>query len=74
MLIKLAVQAIFYILMGIHGLFSLVMVYVLLRYGKSKILGLTISALYAIVSTTLYAAAQANFNALTFPDIDLYAL
>jgi len=47
------------------------MVYVLLRYGKSKILSLAVSALFLIAIATLYAAAQANFNLLTFPELEL---
>ncbi len=74
MIIKLAVQTIFYILLGIHGIYSLVMVYILLRYGKSKILSLAICALYAVIMTTLYAAAMANFGMLTFPEIELFQI
>lgn len=74
MIIKLLVQTVFFILMGIHGLYSIVMVYILLRYGKSKILGLMVSALYAIIVTTLYAAAMANFNQLTFPNLELFQI
>lgn len=74
MIIKLIVQTGFYILLGIHGLYSLVMVYILLRYGKSKILGLVVSALYAIIVTTLYAAAMANFSQLTFPNLDIFQI
>lgn len=73
-MIKLAVQTIFYILLVIHGLFSLVMVYILLRYGKSKLLSLSVSAVYAIIITALYATALANFHKLTFPEIQFYAV
>ncbi|OGE77887.1 MAG: hypothetical protein A2751_02475 [Candidatus Doudnabacteria bacterium RIFCSPHIGHO2_01_FULL_46_14] len=74
MIIKLIVQTVFYILLGIHAIYSLVMVYILLHYGKSKILSLTVCALYAIIMTTLYAAALANFSALSFPDFNLYEI
>lgn len=74
MILQLLVQSVFYILLGIHALYSLVMVYILLRYGKSKILSLTVCALYAIVITTLYAAAMANFTQLSFPDFNLFQI
>lgn len=69
-MIKLAAEIIFYGLLGILGLYSVMMVYVLVRYGKSKILALVASAFYAIILTTLYGAALANFAAIRFPNID----
>lgn len=69
-MIKLAAEIIFYGLLGILGIYSVMMVYVLVRYGKSKILALAASAFYAIILTTLYGAALANFQAIKFPVID----
>ncbi|MBI4050672.1 MAG: hypothetical protein HY396_01710 [Candidatus Doudnabacteria bacterium] len=69
MIIKLLVQILFYGLMMILAFYSLLMVYVLLRFGKSKVLGLVLSAFYLILITSLYAAAIANFNQISFPKI-----
>ena len=70
-MIKLLVQIIFYSLAGILALYSVVMIFVLLRYGRSKILGLVISGFYIIMVITIYAAAVGNFVRITFPEISL---
>lgn len=70
-MLKLAAEIVFQGLMVILGLYSLMMVYVLMRYGKSKILGIVISVFYAIIITTLYGAALANFEAIHFPQLNL---
>lgn len=66
MLLKLLAQIVFYALMGFLAVYSLTMVYVLLQFGKSKILGLIISAFYVIVMMSLYAAALNSFNQIPF--------
>jgi len=60
---------IFDAMMLIIAIYSLVSVYVLLRFGKSKILGICVSIFYLVIMTSLYAAAAANFGLLTFPAI-----
>ncbi len=65
-MIKIFAEILFSALMLLLGVFSLIMVYVLLRFGKSKILGVILSAFYLILITTLYAAAVANFKAIPF--------
>ena len=67
MVIKLVSEAIFYILAGILGIYSVAMVYVLLRFGRSKILALLLCAFYLIILTSLYAAALQNLSAIHFP-------
>ncbi len=69
MIVKLLAQILFYGLMIILAFYSVLMVYVLLRFAKLKILALIISALYLILITSLYAAAVANFNQIPFPKI-----
>lgn len=71
MIIKLAAQIIFYGLAAILAAYSVVMVYVLLRFGQSKILGLVLSGFYIMVIITLYAAAVGNFARLSFPEFEL---
>lgn len=65
-LIKLVIEVIFYGAMLFLGFYSIIMIYVLLRFGKSKILGLIISVFYLILITSLYAAALENFNNIPF--------
>ncbi len=67
-MIKLIAQIIFYGLVGIFTLYSMMMVYILLRYGRSKVLGLVMSGLYLVLVITLYAAAVGNFIRIVFPE------
>ena len=60
-------QIIFYALVALFAVYSFLLIYVLLRFGQSKILGLTLSALYVFALLILYTTAQYYFNALTFP-------
>ena len=71
MIIKLLAQILFFGLAGILAAYSVIMIYVLIRFGQSKLLGLVLSAFYAIVITTLFAAAAENFARLTFPELNL---
>ena len=71
MIIKLLAQILFYGLAGILAAYSVVMVYALLRFGHSKILGLVLSGFYVIVIVTLYAAAVGNFARIAFPEFTL---
>lgn len=66
-MIKIAAQLIFHLIMLFFGVYSLVMVYVLMRFGESKIVGALITVLYFIVMGSLYAAATANFYHIPFP-------
>lgn len=69
MVLKIIAAVIFYSLMVILGLYSVVMVYILLKFGKSKILGLILSAFYLLLMLSLYGAATANFSLLALPNI-----
>ncbi len=53
---------VFYILMAGFILYSLLALYALLRYGRSKILVIFVSILYLIITASLYAAAIGNLN------------
>ena len=53
---------VFYILMAGFILYSLLALYALLRFGRSKILVIFISILYLIITASLYAAAIGNLN------------
>ncbi len=67
--IKFLFQILFFALMLLIALISLVIIYVLLRFGKSRTLGLTISAFYILIMISLYAAAFANFSLIPFAEI-----
>ena len=60
------ISIVFYLIMAAFVLYSLLAIYSLLRFGRSKILGLIISLLYLIISAGLYAAAVNNLNAIKF--------
>lgn len=66
-MLKLIFQILFYALMLLFAAYSIIMIYVLIRYGRSKILGLTLSTLYLIIILSLYTAAAINFNKLPLP-------
>lgn len=70
-MIALAAKIIFYTLMGLLGTYSLLMIYVLLRFGRSKLLGIILSACFAVLMLSLYAAAVANFQQIPFPQFNL---
>ena len=71
MILKLLAQILTYGLLGILAVYSFMAVYVLVRYGQSKILGLVMSGLYLLLMFSLYGLALWHFESLTFPDISL---
>jgi len=52
--INLIVTAIYYILVAGLALFSIFAVYILMRYGRNKILGLSVCLFYAILFLALF--------------------
>jgi hypothetical protein len=56
----------FYVVMGIFALYSFILIYALLRFGKSKILSLGVALFYFILITSLWSAALANFSQIPF--------
>jgi hypothetical protein len=69
MTIKLIAQIIFFLLAAFIGLYSAIMIYVLIRFGQSRILGMIISIFYLIIIIGLYSAAVANFDLISFPNL-----
>ena len=57
---------IFYIIMAGFVLYSLLALYALLRFGRSKVLAIGISIIYLIISAGLYAVAVGNLNNIKF--------
>ncbi len=57
---------VFYLLMAGFVLYSMIALYALMRFGRSKILAIIISILYLIISAGLYAAAVGNLNNIKF--------
>lgn len=68
MIIKLISEIIFWGLMLLFGLFGFAMIFSLLKYGKSLILGLAVSAVFLIIMFSLFGAAVVNFNNINFPN------
>ena len=55
---------VFYLLMAGFVFYSLLGIYALLRFGRSKILAIIICIVYLMISAGLYAAAVSNLNAI----------
>jgi hypothetical protein len=60
------VALIFYLIMAAFVIYSLIAIYSLLKYGRSKMLGLTVVILYLIISLSLYLAALGNLEKIKF--------
>lgn len=60
------IALVFYVLMAGFVLYSLIALYALLRFGRSKILAIIVSILYLIISASLYAAAVGNLGKIKF--------
>ena len=56
-LINSIISVIFYLIMAVFVLYSLQAIYALLKFGRSKILGIIVSIVFMIISGSLYAAA-----------------
>ena len=56
----------FYLFMAGFILYSLISLYALMRFGRSKILAIIVSIIYLIISASLYAAAVGNLNLIHF--------
>ena len=70
-MIEFAAKIIFYALMSLFGIYGLLMIYILLRFGRSTLLGIVLSAFYAVLILSLYAAAVASFEQIPFPQFNL---
>lgn len=68
-MIKVVGEILFYGLILLLAAYSIIMIFVLLRFGKSKILGLILAAFYLILMLSLYAAASVSFAQIPFPEI-----
>lgn len=66
-MIKTVSEILFYLVIFALSLYSLVMVYSLLRYGQSKLLGIVVAALYLVIFSSLFLAAFGNFESIPFP-------
>jgi hypothetical protein len=58
------VTIIFYLLMATFAIYSLIAIYSLLRYGRSKTVGALVAVIYIVIVAGLYAAAQTSLNNL----------
>ena len=57
---------VFYVVMAGFVLYSLIAIYALLKFGRSKILAIIVSLLYLIISACLYASAVGNLSNIKF--------
>ncbi|MEO8065515.1 MAG: hypothetical protein ABI643_01505 [Candidatus Doudnabacteria bacterium] len=57
---------VFYILMAAYVLYSLLAIYALVKFGRSKGLAILVSLFYLAISSGLYAAAVINLNNIKF--------
>ncbi len=57
---------VFYVVMAGFVLYSLIAIYALLKFGRSKILAIIVSLLYLIISASLYASAVGNLSNVKF--------
>ncbi len=53
---------VFYLIMAGIVIYSLVALYALMRYGRSKLLTITVSIIYLVICGGLYLAAITNLN------------
>ncbi|OGE82461.1 MAG: hypothetical protein A3B10_00085 [Candidatus Doudnabacteria bacterium RIFCSPLOWO2_01_FULL_44_21] len=65
-LISSIVSLIFYLIMAGFVLYSLIALYALLRYGRSKILAIVVSLVYLTITAGLYVAAVNNLSNIKF--------
>lgn len=68
-MIELISQLIFGLLLVALALYSLAAIYALLRFGRSKTLGIVLTIFYLILMVSLYSAAQFNFDKIRFPQL-----
>jgi hypothetical protein len=57
---------VFYVTLAGFVIYSMLALYALLRFGRSKTMALVISILYLIISAGLYAAAVGNLSNIKF--------
>jgi hypothetical protein len=58
------VALIFYIIMAVFFLYSLIAIYALLRYTRSKILAIVVAIVYLIIIGSLYMVAVQNLKSI----------
>ena len=61
---NLIIASVYYLATGILSFFSIIGVYILLRYGKSRILSFFIGIIYAIFILTILANSYSNLQKL----------
>lgn len=65
-MIETIAKIFFYALMLLFAGYGAIMIYVLLRYAQSKILGFIVSGLFVVIMLSLFAAAYQNFFTIPF--------
>lgn len=65
-IINTVIALAFYLIMAGFVAYSMIALYALIRYGKSKSLALTVSLLFIVIAAGLYVAAVQNLNSIKF--------
>ena len=60
--LQLTISSVYYILVAILTLFSLFAVYLLIRYGRSIVLSLTLSIVYALFFITILSQSYQTLH------------
>ncbi|MBI4363549.1 MAG: hypothetical protein HY545_01740 [Candidatus Doudnabacteria bacterium] len=60
------IALVFYLIMAVFVIYSMLAMYALIRFGKNKLLAFAVSLLYIVIAAGLYGAAVDNLNLLKF--------
>ena len=60
------IALVFYIIMAGIGLYSLIALYALLRYGRNRLLAMIVSIAYLVIWAGLFASAAYTLTAISF--------
>ncbi len=68
-MIKSLAEILFYGLMILLAVYSSTLVYVILRFGKSKVLGFILSLTFVLILFSLFGVANVNFQQIPFTQL-----
>ncbi|MBI3952673.1 MAG: hypothetical protein HY336_01825 [Candidatus Doudnabacteria bacterium] len=60
------IALVFYLIMAGFAIYSMLTMYALIRFGKSKLVAFGVCLLYLIISASLYSAAVDNLGLIKF--------
>jgi len=65
-LVHTIVALVFYLIMAGFFIYSLLALYGLLKFGRSKILSVTVAIIYLVLAAGLYSTAVINLNNIKY--------